>query len=210
MAKSRRAVAPRQQKGRMRSVPLDLAALPGMSIDELRQLWALHMGRSSPPAQRFMLARELAWRTQAKAHGGIDPGTQRLLARAMRDAVRAFAERRGMSSVVGATEDPEEGVDVFQDGSPDQRSPSQPPSGPKPRRLRGVKTPELPKGTRLVRTWRNRRYEVFAIEDGKFLYGGRVFGSLSTIALEITGAHWSGPRFFGVRGRTSRPKESRG
>ena len=47
----------------------------------------------------------------------------------------------------------------------------------------------------------------FAIENGQFLYNGKVFTNLSTIAEAITGSNWSGPRFFGMRARTSRSKE---
>ena len=53
-------------------------------------------------------------------------------------------------------------------------------------------------GTRLVREWNGRRYEVTAVEGG-FEYGGRKYRSLSAIAKAITGAHWSGPQFFGLR-----------
>ena len=34
-------------------------------------------------------------------------------------------------------------------------------------------------------------------EDG-FEYAGKTFPSLTKIAHAITGAHWSGPRFFGL------------
>jgi len=34
-------------------------------------------------------------------------------------------------------------------------------------------------------------------EDG-FEYAGKTYSSLSKIAQTITGAHWSGPRFFGL------------
>ena len=53
-------------------------------------------------------------------------------------------------------------------------------------------------GTRLVREWQGRTYVVTVIEDG-FNFDGETYGSLSAIAQRITGAHWSGPRFFGVR-----------
>ena len=53
-------------------------------------------------------------------------------------------------------------------------------------------------GTRLVREWNGRRYEVTAVEGG-FEYGGRKYRSLSAVAKAITGAHWSGPQFFGLR-----------
>ena len=54
-------------------------------------------------------------------------------------------------------------------------------------------------GARLVREWNGRTHEVEVLEDG-FLWRGKRFRSLSAIAREITGARWSGPRFFGVRG----------
>jgi hypothetical protein len=34
--------------------------------------------------------------------------------------------------------------------------------------------------------------------EGGFVWKGRKFRSLTAIALEITGARWSGPRFFGL------------
>ena len=51
--------------------------------------------------------------------------------------------------------------------------------------------------TRLVREWNNATYIVDVV-DGHFLWNGARYRSLSAIARAITGAHWSGPRFFGV------------
>lgn len=62
-------------------------------------------------------------------------------------------------------------------------------------------------GTRLIRSWRGQNHHVLVGEKG-FEYDGRRYNSLSQIAEEITGAHWSGPRFFGLRKRSEyRPKE---
>ena len=52
-------------------------------------------------------------------------------------------------------------------------------------------------GSRLVREWRGRTHTVVVREDG-FEYAGKPYSSLSKIAQAITGAHWSGPRFFGL------------
>jgi hypothetical protein len=52
-------------------------------------------------------------------------------------------------------------------------------------------------GSRLVREWNGRPYTVSVIEEG-FVYKDKVWTSLSAIAKDITGAHWSGPRFFGL------------
>jgi hypothetical protein len=60
-------------------------------------------------------------------------------------------------------------------------------------------TPDLSlrPGARLVREWRGRTHMVLVTPDG-FQYSGKAFASLTKIAHAITGAHWSGPRFFGL------------
>ena len=40
---------------------------------------------------------------------------------------------------------------------------------------------------------------MLALEDDQFAYGGKTYRSLTVIAQQITGAHWSGPRFFGLK-----------
>src|SRR5262245_9786296 len=56
----------------------------------------------------------------------------------------------------------------------------------------------LKAGTRLVREWRGATHTVLVEAQG-FEWNGRRYRSLTIIAHEITGAHWSGPRFFGLR-----------
>ena len=53
-------------------------------------------------------------------------------------------------------------------------------------------------GTRLVREWHGRTY-VVTVAEGGFDYDGARQGSLTAVAQRITGAHRSGPRFFGLR-----------
>jgi len=55
-------------------------------------------------------------------------------------------------------------------------------------------------GARLIREWQGRTIAVLATDDG-FLWEERPYRSLSQIAREVTGAHWSGPRFFGLTRR---------
>ena len=52
-------------------------------------------------------------------------------------------------------------------------------------------------GTRLVREWHGRTYSVEVTENG-FRCDGEHYASLSQVAGAITGARWSGPRFFGL------------
>lgn len=56
---------------------------------------------------------------------------------------------------------------------------------------------KLRPGAKLVREWQGRTWTVEVI-DGGFLMGGDRYASLSAIARKITGARWSGPRFFGL------------
>jgi hypothetical protein len=58
--------------------------------------------------------------------------------------------------------------------------------------------PELKSGTRLVREWQGRTYDVLVL-DGGFSWQGTHHRSLSAIARKITGTAWSGPLFFGVK-----------
>ena len=53
-------------------------------------------------------------------------------------------------------------------------------------------------GTRLVREWNGGRYEVTVVHGG-FEYAGRRYRSLTAITKAITGTHWNGPAFFGLR-----------
>ena len=57
----------------------------------------------------------------------------------------------------------------------------------------------LKAGTKLIRQWQGQTYEVACLSDGKFSFQGKTYSSLSVIAEVITGAHWSGPRFFGLK-----------
>ncbi len=56
----------------------------------------------------------------------------------------------------------------------------------------------LKPGTQLVREWHGMTHTVIILAEG-VEWRGRRYTSLSVVAREITGAHWSGPRFFGLR-----------
>lgn len=54
-------------------------------------------------------------------------------------------------------------------------------------------------GARFLREWRGVTHEVIVLGNGKFEYNGEVFKSLTAVAGKITGTHWSGKAFFGVK-----------
>ena len=67
--------------------------------------------------------------------------------------------------------------------------------------------PSLRSGARLVREWHGRAH-VVTVTDTGFEYARSSYGSLTEIAKAITGAHWSGPRFFGLRSRKPAQKRA--
>ena len=66
---------------------------------------------------------------------------------------------------------------------------------------------KLRPGTRLLREWQGRTYDVLVLDDG-FSWQGTRYRSLSAIARQITGTAWSGPLFFGVKPNRSTPRRS--
>lgn len=60
----------------------------------------------------------------------------------------------------------------------------------------------LKPGAKLIREWRGEVHQVVVLDDG-FEWRGRKWRSLSIIAREITQTHWSGPRFFGLKGKNA-------
>jgi hypothetical protein len=63
--------------------------------------------------------------------------------------------------------------------------------------------PVLSAGTHLVREWNGRTYQVEVTRSG-YVMDGKSYRSLTAIARRITGANWSGPRFFGLVDRSDR------
>jgi hypothetical protein len=135
-------------------LPHRMAALYGLTAQQLRDEWR-RLYRGQPPrSSRDLLIRSIAYRMQELAYGGLSKATQRTLA-----TMTKVLEANGNLSI-----------------APDLR----------------VRT-----GARLVREWRGRTHTVVVTDDG-FEYAGKTYASLTKIAHEITSAHWSGPRFFGL------------
>lgn len=65
-------------------------------------------------------------------------------------------------------------------------------------RGRGVQQHLVP-GTTLIREWEDREFRVVVTPEGQYDLDCKLFRSLSAVAKHITGTHWNGPRFFGLR-----------
>src|SRR3984893_7403089 len=140
----------------MSTLDSDIAALPTLSAHELRVVWrGLRCGEPTAGSSRDLMLREIAYKMQERAHGGLAPAIKRRL--------RALAEE----------------IEVNGGAAP-------------------APTFLLKPGTRPRREGGGRTYTVIVLEDG-FEAEGERYQSLTQIARRITGAHWSGPRFFGLR-----------
>ncbi len=73
----------------------------------------------------------------------------------------------------------------------------------KARQSKQSPAPAYSPGTRLIREWQGQTHEVTVMEAG-YSYQGQHYRSLSSVAGDITGSHWSGPRFFRmIKGRAA-------
>lgn len=137
---------------------IDLAGLASLSPAQLRAEWHVQFRTVAPPIGPDLLRRAIAWKRQARVHGGLPTPARKAI-----EAALAQLERTGRVEAAALRIKP---------------------------------------GTRLVRRWHGKTHHVLVLEDG-FEHDGRRYVSLSQIARAITGAHWSGPRFFGLRRNTS-------
>ncbi len=140
----------------MSTLDSDIAALPTLSAQELRVKWRnLRSGDPTAASSRDLMLREIAYKMQERAHGGLAPAIKRRLR-----ALAAEIETNGVCVLASA--------------------------------------PVLKPGTRLLREWGGKTHTVIVLDDG-FEYEGERHQSLTQIARRITGTHWSGPRFLGLR-----------
>jgi hypothetical protein len=66
------------------------------------------------------------------------------------------------------------------------------------------RTVDLRPGTVLAREWNGQMHRIAVLVDG-FAWNGKIYPSLTKVALAVTGTRWNGPKFFGLRDRA--PKE---
>ncbi|ESX84378.1 MULTISPECIES: DUF2924 domain-containing protein [unclassified Mesorhizobium] len=159
----------------------EIAEVGDLTRDELTAAWTKAYGCPPPKGvKRGLLERSAAWHLQAKRLGGLTSTVKKTVAtgNARRTKVNAFQPGNTRS-------DRQDGVPSLRPASSDQASASPPRSIP-------------PKaGSRLMREWNGRMHIVEVVDYG-FVLDGKTYGSLSAVARRITGAHWSGPRFFGL------------
>ena len=155
----------------------EIAGVGDLTRDDLAAAWTKAYGCPPPKGvKRGLLERSAAWHLQAKRLGGLTSTVKKILGtdnarRASQPGNTWPGRQRGVPSVRLASSD---------------KTLASPPRSLPPKA-----------GSRLMREWNGRMHIVEVINDG-FMLDGKTYGSLSAVARRITGAHWSGPRFFGL------------
>jgi len=146
----------------------EIENLRRLSIEQLRQRHRELFGEDSGCSNRMHLLRRVAWRLQAQAQGDL---SQRASARAAQLAQDTDLRMQAPRN-------------FWKDLDTPERSPG-----------RDARLPAV--GSSLTRSYQGRSVTVWIREKG-FECHGRMYGSLSAIAYQVTGTRWNGFLFFGL------------
>ncbi|QIS94697.1 DUF2924 domain-containing protein [Nitratireductor mangrovi] len=164
----------------------EVAAIGALTRDELTARWQKAYGCLPPKGiNRVLLERAAAWHLQAARQGGLSTAARAILRVGSRLSSRSSRSTKEQD-VAGVSRQASV-VGIERDADRAARRVS--------RRVSAAAPPAV--GTRLMREWNGRMYVVDVTEQG-VLFDGKIYRSLSSVAKRITGAHWSGPRFFGL------------
>ena len=167
------------------TVQQKVTALANLSRPDLVDLWFKQYGCPPPSGVRQpLLLRSAAWHLHERHLGGLTANAKRILKAAMK-RVEGSLNDVGEAEVITApavSAVPRGGTKTTKVAGGDNEA--------------GLRPLPLP-GARLIREWNGRRY-VVEVVDGGFVLDGKPYRSLTAIAFRITGAKWSGPRFFGL------------
>ena len=174
----------------------EIADIGDLPREELARQWQRIYGHLPPKSlSHDLLVRAISWHLQAKRLGGLPAGTRRQLKQLADQAdrrgraktvkgVRRASDAQGNANIASGS------LDVGHADDEPSVAPARGAAAAKPRR-------RLSQGARLIRDWNGRSHVVDVIDRG-FVYDGKLYSSLTAIAFAITGARWSGPRFFGL------------
>ena len=161
--------------GGIRDVSRELLALGRMSMAALRAKYRDAFGEETTSHNAPHLRKKIAWRIQELAQGGV---TERAQARIK--AIQETAPLRERPPARAAATTAADAAEAVE---------------------RVARDPALPAvGSVLRKEHRGATHEV-TVAAGGFVYRGKTYTSLSTIAKAITGTTWNGRLFFGLTSR---------
>ena len=153
------------------NVGTEIAALPRLTVKDLRHRYAEIFGEPTKATNRVWLSKRIAWRLQSLAEGDLSERARQRAAELARDADLRVTMPR---------------VPVIRVPAERTVAEAKPPAGD--RRL-------PPPGTVITRQYKGADLEVHVLPEG-FAYAGESYTSLSAVAKAITGSHCNGYLFF--------------
>jgi len=150
-----------------------IARLREMTPAQLRSKYQEVFGEPVRTGNRDFLFKRIAWRVQSLAEGGLSERARQRGEELARDADIRMTMPKPPKATPGARQCTQH-APVRRDGMP------------------------IP-GTILTRRYRGRLIEVTVLPKG-FEWEGEVYRSLTAVAKAVTGAHWNGHLFFGLKG----------
>lgn len=154
------------------NVRAEVMGLQGLTTAALKTRYAEVFGEPTRSNNKVYLIKRIIWRMQAIEQGGLTERALRQAEELANDADLRVRAPKTVDAEIAAVL-----VAPFRAASP----------------------PVPPAGTVLTREYKGRRVAVRVLPRG-FEHEGRVFRSLSAVANHITGSHWNGAVFFGLRG----------
>jgi hypothetical protein len=157
------------------NVAKEVAAMREMTVPDLRQKYAEVFGEECRSRHKAFLIKRIAWRMQANAEGGLSERALRRAEELANEAdLRVQAPRRAPAAEAAGPVDTGTVACLTDDRLPME-------------------------GAVLTREYRGRAVRVTVLADGCFEFEGEVYKSLSAVTRAITGSHWNGYYFFGLR-----------
>jgi hypothetical protein len=158
----------------MLNVAKEVAAMERMTVDQLRSKYADVFGEPTRSRHKEYLLKRIIWRMQANAEGGLSERARQRAMELANDAELRVTPPRERKPAPGAGE-----------------------------RTRTVATKVranngLLPGSVIKREYKARTIRVSVLADG-FEYEGERYKSLTAVAKAVTGKHWNGFHFFGLR-----------
>ena len=158
------------------NVAREVAALKRMTVKELRGRYQHVFGETTRSGNKDFLWKRIAWRMQANAEGDLTERARRRAEELANDADLRLRRPADKPAPSGASTTQTAKVDF------------------------GGRAGELMPGTLLTRPYKGRMVTVTVLDNG-FEHEGEVYRSLSAVAKAVTGSHWNGNYFFGLKGR---------
>jgi hypothetical protein len=156
------------------NIAVEIRRLAERTVPELRVRHEELFGEAARSTHKQYLTRQMAWRLQAEAEGGLPEETRQMALAIARDAPLRL---RIESAALRGTQEVERTATT---------------------RLASTHDSRLPMPGSLLMKEHKGETHVVKVLDGGFEYQGRVYRSLSAIAQQITGTKWNGYAFFSL------------